>query len=264
MTSSNAWIFLSPHLDDAVLSCGGLIAALRKQAKVEIWTFFSGAPFRGPYSAGAMWLHRASGGSTGIRLVHRRMREDSAAARLLGAQCRHFMWQDAVYRTAADGTFLYSELRSRLGQHDGDRLLPQMLRSLRRRVSSGDVLLVPLAIGGHVDHHVVQRAGEMLGHPSLFYYPDVPYVDMFPEELVQQTNALRSVPYRIDADDVRAWIAAVQCYTTQIRMLEEAAGPLPDLIERRAARGLELFTASDAPLPDVDIWASHNHPPAVD
>lgn len=251
------WVILSPHLDDAVLSCGGLIAALRNKVRVEIWTLFSSAPFRGPYSPVARWLHGVSGGSTGSRLVWRRRSEDRAAGRLLGARCRHFMWQDAVYRKASDGSFLYVETQVPDWHHDDDRLLREMIESLRTRVSEDDVLLVPLAIGGHVDHLIVRRACEELGHAPLFYYPDVPYVQSYSEELVSRTNTLRSVRYEIGEEELRDWISGVKCYATQVPMLEEAAGPLSDLIERRAAgRGLELYAASDVPLPKLDIWQS--------
>ena len=39
------WIYLSPHLDDAVLSCGGLIwEQVQLGERVEIWTIFAGDP----------------------------------------------------------------------------------------------------------------------------------------------------------------------------------------------------------------------------
>ncbi|NTU55874.1 MAG: PIG-L family deacetylase, partial [Anaerolineales bacterium] len=39
------WIYLSPHLDDAVLSAGGLIyEQTRSGTPVEIWTFMCGVP----------------------------------------------------------------------------------------------------------------------------------------------------------------------------------------------------------------------------
>lgn len=39
------WIYISPHLDDAVLSAGGLIyEQTRAGHEVEIWTFMCGFP----------------------------------------------------------------------------------------------------------------------------------------------------------------------------------------------------------------------------
>ena len=47
-TRSN-FVFLSPHLDDAVLSCGALIVALAQHAPTLVATFFSEATPR-PWS----------------------------------------------------------------------------------------------------------------------------------------------------------------------------------------------------------------------
>jgi LmbE family N-acetylglucosaminyl deacetylase len=45
------WIYLSPHFDDAVLSCGGLIFEQARQGiPIEIWTIFAGNPPPGPLS----------------------------------------------------------------------------------------------------------------------------------------------------------------------------------------------------------------------
>ncbi len=39
------WIFLSPHLDDVALSCGGLVLDLAQQGfVVDNWTLMGGYP----------------------------------------------------------------------------------------------------------------------------------------------------------------------------------------------------------------------------
>jgi len=39
------WIYLSPHLDDAVLSCGGIIwQQVQSGHQVEIWTICAADP----------------------------------------------------------------------------------------------------------------------------------------------------------------------------------------------------------------------------
>ncbi len=115
MAPAERWIILSPHLDDGVLSCGGLAAALRPKAPVSIWTIFSAAPFRGPWSPAAMWLHGVSGGTTGSRLASRRRREDREACRLLGADYQHFNFKDAPYWKGRGVEFYYQDTGSRLG-----------------------------------------------------------------------------------------------------------------------------------------------------
>jgi LmbE family N-acetylglucosaminyl deacetylase len=52
------WIYLSPHLDDVVLSCGGLVWEQARQGeRVEIWTICAGDPPPIPLSSFAASLH---------------------------------------------------------------------------------------------------------------------------------------------------------------------------------------------------------------
>ena len=52
------WIYLSPHFDDAVLSCGGLIwEQTQKGTQVEIWTINAGDPVDEPGSAMIARVH---------------------------------------------------------------------------------------------------------------------------------------------------------------------------------------------------------------
>jgi LmbE family N-acetylglucosaminyl deacetylase len=224
------WIILSPHLDDGVLSCGGLIAAQASNVEAEIWTLFCGAPMWGPYSPIAQWLHGISGGATGSRLARLRRREDQAACRILGAGSHHFSWQDVAYRKGPDGSFLYSDSRQKTWREEDEAMISKMTSTLRQELSPKDVLLVPLAVGGHVDHIITRRAAELCGHTPLAFYPEVPYVQLYPNEVEKQTDGLDCVRYTVSREQISAWIAGVECYASQRRMLEEAAGPLPKLI----------------------------------
>jgi LmbE family N-acetylglucosaminyl deacetylase len=222
-----------------------LIAALSPQAEVEIWTLFCGAPMWGPYSPLAQWLHGISGGATGSRLARHRRREDHAACRVLGAGFRHFRWQDVAYRRGRDDMFLYKACRQEKWQREDEPLLSAIAATLREELSPGDVLLVPLAIGRHVDHLIVRQAAEQSGHSSSLFYPEVPYLQLYSQELGRHTQGLNSIRYAASPEHSAAWVAGVRCYTTQIRMLEEAAGPLPELIQKYA-RSDELHLYHDA------------------
>lgn len=247
-------VVLSPHLDDAVLSCGGLIAALRNQLKAEIWTLFSGAPYRGPYSPVAQWLHGVSGGSTGSRLAWRRRREDRAACRVLGARCRHFMWKDAAYRNAADGSFLYDQSQRETWHAEDAQLIATMTDALLRNLTDSDLLLVPLGLGRHVDHLIVRHSAEQARHSPMLYYPEVPYLQRYPHELEPLTSHLEGLNYVLSAEHVHTWLAAVQRYSTQLAMLEEAVGPIPQLIEHFASTGrLELYCGDGA----TSTWSAY-------
>ena len=104
------WIIISPHFDDAVLSCGGLIwESARRGRTVEIWTIFAGYPSPGPLSELAARIHAQWGTGDARQTVDLRRAEDRAAAALVGATARHFSNPDCIYRTDGAGSFLYTE-----------------------------------------------------------------------------------------------------------------------------------------------------------
>ncbi len=78
------WIYISPHLDDAVLSCGGLIREQTStKTQVEIWTVFSGDPPAGSLSAFANFQHTQWG--LGV--------EASSLRRARGCHCMPNRWR---------------------------------------------------------------------------------------------------------------------------------------------------------------------------
>ncbi len=98
------WIYLSPHLDDAVLSAGGLIYEQAQAGlPVEIWTFMCGYPPDAEVSPFAQLTHAHWGFSSAEETIRMRREEDKRAAALLGATPLHFDFLDCIYRRGADG-----------------------------------------------------------------------------------------------------------------------------------------------------------------
>lgn len=211
------WVYLSPHLDDAVLSCGGLIYEQARQGMpVAIWTFMAGYPWQGSLSEFASRLHAEWGTGSAVRTVFVRRKEDRSAASLLGAQVRHFRFLDMIYRQSGDGTPLYSENVFFVERHPDDKSLPEHLaQTLHAAINLDDVLVCPLAIGGHLDHILVREAAEKLGRP-LWYYADVPYILQYPNALSAATRGMVSTLFPIREDGLQAWINGVQAYVSQL------------------------------------------------
>src|SRR5579863_754671 len=89
-------VFLSPHFDDAVGSCGGAISRLcRAGDDVVVHTIFAGRPSP-PYSVLATRLHAEW--RAGDFPVDVRRAEDARACRVLGCRAEHSDWLDAIYR----------------------------------------------------------------------------------------------------------------------------------------------------------------------
>lgn len=210
------WIYLSPHLDDAVFSCGGRIA-LQVRAGMGVWvvTVCTGSA-GGSLSEFARALHEYWGLAETDAPAARR-EEDRAALALLGATPIHWEFPDGIYRRAPDGRVLYPDydaLWGAIAEEDG-----ALREELTRRIAglpSSAVLCVPLGVGAHVDHRLVRQAAEATGRP-LVYYEDYPYAGK-PGRVEQALaeGVWESEEVRLDETALEAKIAAARCYRSQI------------------------------------------------
>jgi glycosyltransferase involved in cell wall biosynthesis/LmbE family N-acetylglucosaminyl deacetylase len=179
-------LFFSPHLDDAVLSCGGMIHSLVSQNKsVQVITVFAGGSDKAPYSAFARHLEAKWGSPAD--LFDRRRQEDADAFRELGvSNVERWNFPEAPYRQAADGGHLYgtyNELRGRPAPED--RSLKETIteRILKQVDALPDttVLYFPLSLGQHVDHQMLFSIGLQLNADGkrVRFYEDYPYAEAY-------------------------------------------------------------------------------------
>lgn len=215
------WIYISPHLDDAVLSAGGLIhEQTRAGLEVEIWTFMCGFPPDGELSPFAQVLHNQWGISAAAEVVTARRAEDVNAANIVGAKAVHFDYLDCIYRRGKNGEWLYSDVF--LPPHEEEVNLPaQIAESISTRLKPDDKLVCQLALGSHLDHVTVRRAVELLQKP-LIYDVDIPYLFNFPDELVPKTAGMKETVQPVSEAGLASWQDAVAAYTSQMSMLFES------------------------------------------
>ncbi|MEZ0262200.1 MAG: PIG-L deacetylase family protein [Alphaproteobacteria bacterium] len=161
---------VSPHLDDALLSCGVMIQ--RRVAagdKVFILNIFS----EGTNAAN-------------------RQQEDKAAAALLGAEPVFLNELDAPDR---DPKYKPTENLFFAPLEPADRPFIDKVASRidgflqRQRI---DLVFFPLAAGTHIDHRVAHAAGRILNSAAVLFYEDRPYI-LWPGVLHGRMN-------QIDAD----------------------------------------------------------------
>ena len=104
-------LYLSPHLDDAALSCGGTIhQQVAGGDRVVVITVFAGSPRTLVSSSLIDELH-ARWGVGSDPPAHRR-REDLAALAQLGAEPIHLAHTDSIYRVGPDGQPISKTTRS--------------------------------------------------------------------------------------------------------------------------------------------------------
>jgi LmbE family N-acetylglucosaminyl deacetylase len=241
-------IYLSPHLDDAVLSCGG---AIHRQVAagddVQVLTFFTGEAEPGrSLSPFALEQHQYWGNPP--RPVGLRCAEDRAALARLGAREWHLGYLDAIYRAGPGGEWLYVDLETLFGEvHPADPLagegpdqLADHLATLIER-DEGAVLYAPLGAGHHVDHAVVHGAGRRLltlGY-RLAFYEDYPYAESSAamQEALATAHAGRWLPEAIplSASDLAAKVAALCYYRSQLAILFGGGEAMPSRVWAFAA-----------------------------
>jgi LmbE family N-acetylglucosaminyl deacetylase len=214
------WIYLSPHLDDAVLSAGGLIFdQVQSGIPVEIWTILAGYPPEGELSQFAQLQHYMWGFPSAEAAISARWEEDRNAAAVVGARTVHFDFLDCIYRRGSNGEWLYEDIT--VSPHAEDASLPaQIAEAILTRLQPDDILVCQLAVGSHVDHVLVRQAAEKTGLP-LLYDIDIPYYLSKPEELGPKSTGMKESLHSITDSGLKAWQKAVVEYKSQLPLFGE-------------------------------------------
>lgn len=187
-----ALLFLSAHLDDAVLSCGGLMAHLAGRHPLVVVTVFSAAG-EPPHTRAARTFLRQCGAADAASLFAARRAEDRAVLDGLGARTVHLGEVDALFRRRrAPGVLARAgravpELVHRYPTYRFDIALGRVSRGDRAlahdvtpRVAAlaaeagARTVFCPVGVGRHVDHLLTRRIGEALGL-RVIHYSDFPY-----------------------------------------------------------------------------------------
>ncbi len=236
------WIYLSPHFDDAVLSCGGLMWEQRQRGEeVFLWTIFAARP-ESPLSPFAQATHTMWGFAPQDDVVGARRAEDERAARRLGVRVRRFPFLDCIYRLTPDGEPLYPQSVF-VPPHPLEEELPRRIADcLARYLTPRDCLVCPLTLGGHVDHVLTRRAAEQLNFPRR-YYADFPYVVQAPQDLSEAVAAFESDLFPIAEEALRAWWRGIEAYASQLGSVFKGEGTLEQALRSYwlVERGLRLW-----------------------
>ncbi|HLH66720.1 MAG TPA: PIG-L family deacetylase [Solirubrobacteraceae bacterium] len=147
-----ATVILSPHPDDAVLSCWHALSA---KGEVTVINVFAAIPSPGqPLS----WWDRMTGAVDSAARMRERLAEDEQALVRAG-------------RTAVNLEFLDDQYRN------GAQPLDEIVAELDRRLPPSTRVLAPAGIGAHPDHLLVRSAAIRLrdGGNEVALYADLPH-----------------------------------------------------------------------------------------
>jgi LmbE family N-acetylglucosaminyl deacetylase len=220
-------VILSPHLDDAVLSCWHLLAQPGEAVVINV---FAGVPteLRTP-----AWWDEYTGTSDSAERVRERIQEDCRA--LAGAG-----------RTAVNLGFLDEQYRPE------EQPLTPLTEQIERLLEPGVRIYAPAAFANHADHALVRAAALQLRAAGfdVSLYADLPHATVrgWPvwvsgrdgpvskdlagalwDRVLATTEAMAPTVHHLDAAAHAEKLIAVGMYGTQLQGLEELAGrPLGD------------------------------------
>jgi LmbE family N-acetylglucosaminyl deacetylase len=233
-------LVLSPHLDDAVLSCGALLSRLAGRMPVTVATVFTEAtPPPHTWSARA-FLAQCAVSDAAVLYADRRQ-EDVEVLTALGVEHVHLGVADALFRRrevwpTVDRlgrvvpevvhrypTFRFHIAKGRVSRGDWalvDRLQAEV-RTLARGIDAA-LILSPVGVGRHVDHLLTRTLAERQPEPAVFY-SDFPYCQQdAPDANFLRAHRLTPVPWD---QDIGAKERLIKGYRSQVGALFPAGIP---------------------------------------
>ena len=203
------WIYLSPHLDDVVLSVGGLIWEQvqagdtaedlvdhrRRPSTAALHAFcrrtarplgyrrrpgFASAPRRRPAGLPADWA------------------PERATARCQTASTGACRTESRLLANATTFSGRFRREKACAAGKSRDWIAAALPAEAR--------LVSPMTLGGHIDHQLVRSAAESLGRP-VWYYADYPYVVDDPLNHSDLRGQIAGIPGRCRAGAVGAGVS---------------------------------------------------------
>ena len=251
-------LFLSPHFDDAVYSCGGTIANLTRAGEgVTALTICAGHPPVNEISYFAETLHERWGyknHAAASQMVDIRRQEDETALSIVGADGLYLDIPDCIYRRGGErNRWFYPREEALFARLNGaeDALISNIARSI---IEIADALsnnpnqikiYAPLSLGNHVDHQLVRYAAERaFGSETITYYQDYPYAQQRDQIITYESSAdWRSKTTYLSENDIERKVQAVAAYKTQLSTFWESERDMEQAV-REFLRGWgngELF-----------------------
>jgi LmbE family N-acetylglucosaminyl deacetylase len=228
------WIFLSPHLDDVVYSCGGFVWDLTNAGQdVEVWTICGTDPPPDRLSPFAASLHNDWGLAENAYQIRRA--EDQAALGILGAQSRHLPFLDCIYRQSSGGGYLYDSEQAIFGGLDVSEsgLIDELTTGLDSELPGDYRVVAPLGIGNHVDHELTRKAANRLSQAAS-YYADYPYARTAEGReilsLLSSSDEWSAEIFPVSEEGIERWLQASRAYESQLSIFWENEGALENEI----------------------------------
>lgn len=211
-------LYVAPHPDDVALSCGGAVAIEAREHPVTVITVFAGQPEETTGAFAAMQHERW--GLDARDVAERRRDEDRCAAAAIGERVA-LVWLDELDAIYRDPRYDSDEMLFGAILDDDLATIDRVAEALAA-FEPGE-LIVPLAVGHHVDHQIVLRAGRRLAARgiSVWAYADLPYaLDQRAITPRLASGVAREVRLTsLDDDAFERKCRAIDCYGSQLPVI---------------------------------------------
>lgn len=167
------YYFISPHLDDAILSAGALIYELKNLGKVKIITVFTKAAKK--ITNSIQKFTQSCNCSNSNELFLNREIEDKKLCQYLKINDLHLGFTDALWRNSynlMEDLFL-KKINS---TNEEQNLETMIIDKLKKTINNNkDVaIFAPLSIGNHIDHRIINKICKD-NFTNVIYWEDYPY-----------------------------------------------------------------------------------------
>ena len=242
-TCGGASFVLSPHLDDAALSVGSLIADLAKLGPVTVITIFTESGPNVTMSARA--FVRQCGYRQASILYSDRRSEDRLALTSVGATAIHLGIPDALFRcqdpkrfvrrvsrllpefNACYATYRFHVSSGKVSVRDST-LRATLLDTIGKLTVGAAIVLAPVGFGDHVDHVLTNEVAASLALTRpVIYYADQPYAAARGTSDPPSVPGLRAARLAVDR---KVKGSLVEKYKSQVPALF-GSGDIPYLAE---------------------------------
>lgn len=217
-------VILSPHFDDAVLSCWHVLASAGEVLVVNV---FAGEPPAGTLG----WWDRLAGASDSAAAVRTRIEEDRQALALAS-------------RTAVNLPFLDSQYRQ------GDQVPGEIVEALRGVLAAGARIYAPASLGDHHRDHTAVRAAALALRAegaNVVLYADLPHatVDGWPRWVLNGGSSSGADPA------AERWASQLATTGIPVERMDATAHRLPAEDHARKFEAVLTYGSQIAPLQQV-------------
>lgn len=221
---------VSPHLDDAALSCAEHIRSWREQGHtVEVITLFTEFGDVEP-SAYMKRFMIEQGFKSNEEYTSGRLQEDHRAMQLMEVKYHHAGLRDAGFREM-NGRLLYADYKALTTTcTDTEPLTREAAVTAFRQMESPDLAIAPLGIGSHIDHLIAREACcEAWPDAKNGYYFDFPYARNPLKYRLSLFRVLRGL--KLSVKRLSAWkLELLNCYKSQMPFLFRGRPFYPEIL----------------------------------